>query len=219
MTDLSDFMPKILQRLPNVAEPAAFDALREAAREFCQRTRSWRVDLSCEADTNPIAVVPFSDTPNDNELTLPEGAELVDLDILFFDGIKVDPKTAQWLDEKYPAWRTDDAENGVPRYVTQLAMNEFQLVPGFEEGDVKAYVWLKPTTSCAEFPDFLFGHHYETIAMGAIGILMALPNQPFTNPDLAMYYSGRFEQAIGSVSAKQWKGQQRAALRVKPNYF
>ena len=39
MKPIDDFLPLILPRAPGCPEPIAFDAIRQAAIEFCERTR------------------------------------------------------------------------------------------------------------------------------------------------------------------------------------
>lgn len=219
MTDLSAFLPKILPHAPNCAEPMAFDAILQAATKLCTRCLLWRSEkLTCEADTNPIAVVAYDPSPDANELTLPAGAALHAVDAVYFDGVKLTSKDTAYLDARYPDWRTTTT-TGSPAYVTQLAHDELQLYPSFEEGDVEAYLFLKPADGATELPDFLFTHYADEIANGALEILLLTPKQPFSDPNLGAYYAGKFKQDLDDLSSQRARGQQRAPLRTKAQLF
>lgn len=219
MTSLSAFLPKVLPHAPNCAEPMAFEAIRQAATTLCIRCLLWRSEkLTCEADTNPIAVVPYDETPDANEITLPAGAAMHAVDAVFFDGVRLTSKDTAYLDARYPDWRTTD-NTGSPAYVTQLAHDELQLYPSFETGDVDAYLFLKPADDAEELPDFLFTHYADEIARGALEILLLTPKQPFSDPALGAYYAGLFQKDLDNLSSQRSRGQQRAPLRTKAQLF
>lgn len=219
MSTFDPFLPKVMQVAAGAPEPLIIDALRAAAIEFCERTRLWRDELTCDADTNPVQVVPHDVTPDANKLTLPADSELFQVDRIFFDDRELDPKDVPWLDDKYPLWRTGADDTGVPQYVTQLELDTLFLVPSFTTGEVRAFLWLKPTEGAATLPDFLAAKYREVIAWGALGRLLAIDKQPFSNPNLAVYYADKFNSKLSELSSAGSKGQQRAPLRVKPHYF
>lgn len=212
------FLPKVLQVAANCPEPTAFDAIRAAAMEFCERTRRWHATLTCAADTNPVQIVAYDATPDANELTLPQDAQVYEVRYVSFDGREMTKKTPADLDEDYNDWRTS-TDAGTPRYVTQLALNELQFFPSFDTGDVSAVIVLKPTEDATTLPDFMAAEHREVIAWGALSRLLAMPKQPFSDPNLAVYYGDLFNTKLGSLAIKQAKGQQGAPLRVKPFHF
>lgn len=206
MSDLTDFLPKILQYAPGCAEPAAFDALREAGIEFCERTKLWRVLVEeTSVSYGPVAI------------TVPAGAVLHDIDTVFIGDRELTPKTTQWLDEKYPEWRGDEF-TGTARYYTQTAEDEITLIP-FEAEDIKIYVRLKPSQDATELPDFLFSRYLSTIQAGALAKILLLPGQPFMSPELAGAFGQKFYADLDRLSDKQITGQQRAPRRTRGQFF
>lgn len=218
MTDVTDFLPKVMLSAPGVAEPVAADAIIEAAREFCERTRLWREEFDCAADTNPIDIVPYDATPNANEITLLEDSEVFEFDETWCDDVLLTQKDTAWLDDNVTLWRTT-TDTGTPAYITQLKTNTMMLVPGFETATVKAFLFLRPILGAVTLPDFLYSQYRDAIAAGALAKLLVIPGQPFTNPDLAAYYQGKFGSKLDDLSSRKTRGQQRARIRLQPSYF
>lgn len=216
-----DLLTKVYQYAPSCAEAAAVDAYRAAAITFCERTRLWRADLTCVATTNPVPVVAYTASPLANKITLPADAELFEFGPMLVDGRKVDPGSIAEIDEKYPTWRTDTS-TGTPSYFTQKQDDEIQFVPSFDTtatAAIKANVILKPTETAETIPSAIAAKYRTALAHGALGIVLSLPGQAFTNPSLAMYFTGKFEAELDHLFTKNTKGQQRARIRSKSNPF
>lgn len=204
---LDDFMGGIRPYAPTVAEPTAHNAIRQAAIQFCERTRMWRE----EDEYQNVAGA-------DVAVTVPEGSQLIDFDIVSFNDFEpLDPATTQWLDRNYRGWRTN-ASPGTPRYVTQLTTNTLRLVPGMD-GIVKVSMWLKPDQACMEMPSFLSSQYRETIAHGALARLLAIPGQPYSDPTAADYYLRLFMGRLDALGTKGSAGQQRARSRSKAHPY
>lgn len=217
MSALTVFLPKVLQYAPGCAEPAAFDAIRSAAIEFCERTNLWRTTLTCEAAANPVAIVPYDATPDADKLTLPADAVLHSIALVLFEGRELRPATTDDLDEHYHDWRTA-TDTGAPQYVTQLVQDELRLYP-FAAGEIRATVRLKPTQDADTLPDFLADRYRDTIQAGALAKILLLPGQPFTNPDLAVFFAAKFQTDLDRLFNAEARGQQRAPVRTRPQYF
>lgn len=204
---LDAFMGSIRLYAPTVAEPTAYMAIRQAAIEFCEKTRMWREedDYANVAGTNL-------------DVSVPDGAVLIEFETVSFEGGEpLDPATTQWLDRNYRGWRTN-ASPGTPRYVTQLATNTMRLVPGMD-GAVRVSVWMKPDQDCMEMPSFLSRQHRETIAHGALARILAIPNQPFTNLEMASAYLSLFKVRLSELAHAGSSGQQRARARSKAHPY
>jgi hypothetical protein len=207
MKSLDEFLKSINPYAPGCAIPTAYFGIRQAAIEFCERSRLWRYDDE------------FTITADESEaISTPYGAELLDIETASFDGgAPLEPKTTAWLDDHHPGWRTG-AVTGKPQYLTQIDMNTLRLVPG-QAGTVNISVWLKPSQDCDELPDFLADQYRETIAWGALGRILMTPNQPYTNGTLATGFLAAFEQKLVGLSHKGTTGQQRARVRTKANFL
>lgn len=208
MKDLDEFLPNIRMYAPGVADPTAYFGIRQAAIEYCERTRFWRFDDE------------FNITADDCEILLaPQESVVHEIDEVWFDGQKLRKVTPQKLDELLPHWRSgDERPTGQPGYVTQLLPNTISLVP-FGTGRVKLSLILKPAQDAEQVPDFLVDQQRETIAFGALSRILLIPNQSFTNPDMAAALGQAFQQRIDGKSTLGSTGQQRAPVRTRASFL
>jgi len=208
MADISIFMPKLLQYAPNCPETSAYDAIRSASIEFCERTRLWRYSMSLTFSTS--GTVSFSSIPD---------AVVHDIEKARWNGnIELLPASIDEVDSIYGVdWR-DDAVAGQPGYFTQQNEDEITLVP-FEAGILNLNVWLKPNQSTETIPDFIASRYLDVIQAGALYMILTLQNQPFYNPELAVSFRNKFEDRLFKLSKQQVSGQQRARLRIKSSYI
>ena len=208
MIELDDFLPNIRLYAPGVADPTAYFAIRQAAIEFCERTRTWRFDDE------------FNVTADEAEgLLAPANSVVLDIDGVWFNGQKLTSKTPNQLDKLLPPWRSGaDKSESKPLYVTQTELNTIQIVP-FQAGKVKLSLFLKPSQDADELPDFLADQHRETIAWGALGRILMIPNQSFTNPDMGAAFGRAFQQKLDGKSTLGFTGQQRAPVRTRASFF
>ena len=118
-----------------------------------------------------------------------------------------------------PNWRSGGVKSdSKPKYVTQTEPNTIRLVP-FQAGDVKLSLFLKPAQDADELPDFLADQHRETIAWGALGRILLIPNQSFTNPEMGAAFGQAFQQKLDGKSTMGVTGQQRAPVRTRPSFL
>ena len=208
MIELDAFLPNIRLYAPGVADPTAYFAIRQAAIEFCERSRTWRFDDE------------FNVTTDDAEgLLAPANSVVLDIDGVWFNGQKLTPKTPNQLDKLLPTWRSGaDKSTSKPLYVTQTALNTIQIVP-FQAGKLKLSLFLKPAQDADELPDFLADQHRETIAWGALGRILLIPNQSFTNPEMGAVFGQLFQQKLDGKSTIGSTGQQRAPVRTKASFL
>lgn len=206
MKPLDDFLPGIRPYAPGVADPTAYFGIRQAAIEFCEKTRLWRFD-----DTFTIAA------DDCEQLLAPSGAVIHEVEALSFNGYPLKPKTPDWLDEHRNGWR-EGLLSGAPEYFTQTAMNTVTLVPR-ASGTVSLSLWLKPAQDCDELPDFMVEQFRELIAHGALGRILLIPNQSFSNVEMGAAFGAAFQSKLDSLSTKGFTGQQRAKLRTKASFL
>jgi hypothetical protein len=204
MIDLDVFMPRILPFAPGVAEPTAFAAIIKAAQDFCERTRLWR-------DRDQFSVTPSSC----NVVCAPSGAELFEIESARFNGCLLEPISLSDLDTKHPTWRQMSAGEG--RWITQTEPGSVLLVPTCT-GTLDLSTLLRPADDAEQLPD-LFRQYTKVIADGALGEILMLPEQSFSNPQSAQFYSMRFDNRIDELFNRTIKGQQRAPVRSRARFF
>ncbi|AAL49596.1 unknown [Sinorhizobium phage PBC5] len=204
MVDIDDFLPQVLLYAPNCADQVAYRFLREAAREFCQRTNCWR-----ESDEVTISTPECEGigTTSDAEIQLIQRAEL--------DGVPLTPRTVAWLDENRPGWETS-TEITVARYITQIQPNTVTVVPR-AEGTLTMRLVLKPSLSARTLPGFLLDQWGTEIGKGAAARVLLLPESQ--NPDLGAGLLQEFKDCLGTEAIRTTKGQQGARLRTRGSYF
>lgn len=207
MVDLNVFLPHIKQYAPGIATPTAYFGIRQAAIDFCQRTKTWRYedDFDVSADDS-------------EQITTPSNSVLVDLEKVLFEGNDLLPKTTAWLDDNVRGWRLNADDGSLAQYVTQTEQNTIRLVPA-AAGHVNIYAWLKPSQDADQVPDYLGDQYRETIAHGALARILMMPNMPFSNPQLGAMFLGLFNEALDKFQNKGSMGQQRARTRTKGSFF
>lgn len=202
MRDIEDLLPHVLPYAPGCAEPTAVQHLRDAAVRLCERTRCWRYIDSYETrgDEHEIICV-----PNDASLFEIEWAR-------FNDTIELEPKIPE-----ADTWHRDLGATQ-PRYITQVSPTCVSLEP-HAVGKLEISVFVKPDQTANQLPSFMFSQFARALGDGALATLLLLPNQPFTNPQMALVFENKFNAVLDRNFAFNLRGQQRARKRTKPNYF
>lgn len=204
MIDLDVFLPRILPYAPGCPEPTAFASIIKAAQTFCERTRLWR-------DCDKFNVTPTSC----NVVCAPNGAELFEIESARFNGKKLEPISLADLDTKHPTWRQMSA--GEAHWITQISPGSVLLVPTCT-GTLELSTFLRPAEDADQLPD-LFSQYTQDIADGALADILMLPAQSFSNPQMAQFYSLRFDNRISDLFNRTIKGQQRAPTRSRARFF
>jgi len=205
MKDIEELLSRVMEVAPACPEPTAIRHLRDAAIEFCRRTRIWR-----SSDSWAVTV-----TDTCEVVAVPAEATLFEITHASVNETDLVPRTLDWLDKNEPGWREHE---GPPFWITQSAPGTLRIVPKPESGEtatITVEMILVPSQTADRLPDVLIDTYPGVIADGALGRLLALPSD-FASDTLAAFHGGKFEDAIGRWSAQIPKGQQRAPRRVKP---
>lgn len=198
MLELIDFLPFVLPYAAACPEPVAELHLRSAAREFCEATKCWR-----EVDTLPVRGDEIE------VLCVPPYASLLALESGSFDGRRLDRVA---FDD------VDPAELGQPRAIYQLQPNTVSLSPR-GPGKLTVAMFLKPAQDADVLPRFLHDQWGEAIGHGALARILMLPEQPYSDPNMAMSHRALFERAKDSNFNASVRGQQRAPTRSRSRFL
>lgn len=206
MKSIDAFAASINQFAPGCPDPTMYFGVRQAAIEFCERTRLWRYedDFTVSADDAEV-------------ISAPNGAEIHEIEAVFFNGQELEPKATSWLDVHMRGWRAGEL-SGLPKYFTQAEPDTIRLVPQ-EAGKVNVSVWLKPAQNADALPDWIVDQHRETISHGALSRILLIPNQAFTNPELGMVFAASFGRKLDEICHKGFTGQQRAPKRTRATFY
>lgn len=208
MIDFDAFLPLILPNCANAPEPLIFQALRQAAIRFCERTRTWKGRDIIETDgcdPEPIGV------PNDSVLyevaACSQGRH------------PLEPITLDRLAHERPHWHIEEilCEYGSRWYIcpepgTIIAIPRCSGLLHVE------YV-LKPSATAQSLPNFLLDQYGTDISNGTAALVLAKPDESYGNPKLAAALGGAFEMRLGALSNMGSAGQQKAKARTRARMF
>lgn len=215
--DLSDFLHIALPFARQCPEPVVEQMLRFAAIDFCERTRCWRhITTQALTGQGPAVVAPVYATIHEFETAYHEGCELT---------------PTQFSDVAHDHL-TDVSGGGTPRYITQVSPNTVSIYP-YADGDLRLTLFLKPRfgqsfgqdsadpmhDSYNVVPEFLFIQHAETIAHGALARIKKIPEQSYTDYAEAANHAAEFERQVSAKFVSNIRGQQRAPVRVTPQFM
>lgn len=202
------FLNEVLPFVPNVPEFIAVNAVRNAAIEFCNKTRYVQVDadpLTCVANVPNYQV----DTPADTAF----------LDVLqcWYNNVLLIPKSVDELSSIYRSldWRT---LSGNPAYITRVIQPEIVLVPMpvlTLPNALTLRIALSPTRDSTTIWDRVWEHYAETVGKGARARLLMTPGQPYSNPQMGMALKTEFNREMSEARRKVEKGLGRSDIRIQ----
>jgi hypothetical protein len=210
--DIELLLPRVMEKAAQCPEPTAIRHLRDAAIEFCRRTRIWR-----ESDT-------FDLTERREPLAPYTGSQIFEISAATYFNAEEDPEAdkGRLLDPAMPAWLDDEHEGwriaeGTPSYITQISPNSVQVTP-WEAGKLTLELILLPAIDASEAPDILVDTYSREIADGALASVLLLPAE-WGDAKLASVHAGLFAGHLDRFGARVPQGQQRARRRGRASDF
>lgn len=207
MKDIDLILPHVLTKAPGCPEPTAIAAIRQAAIDFCEATRSWRAYDEFETSEGNCTFV-----------CAPINGEVLEFETVTFNGKPLSQKSITELDRIMPDWRTREHDATSPRYYTQTEFDTITIVPS-ATGKVRVNIFARPSEDAQQLPDYLIDKYRNVLANGALSILLLTPGQPFFSADMAGYYAALFQRSLDGNFNLNVRGQQRAPTRTKPQFF
>lgn len=208
MSSLDSFLGYVRPWAPGVPDPTAYKAIRGAAIEFCERTRLWKYE-----DDYDVSVEDCN-----SGIFTPNGSVVHDIEVVLHNGYELAAAATRDLDRLVPGWRLGETGGGLPKYFTQIDQSTLRIVPALE-GHLYLCLRLKPSQDTNDVPDFISREYNEVIGWGALGRILTIPGQSYSNPELATYYASKFTDKIDRLSNKGTTGQQNAAKRTRARFF
>jgi len=188
------------QDLPGCTSFAAANELRNAAQEFFERTKVWRVDL------DPVTTNASEDT---YEFDIDECQLLVKV-----MSAKLDDQDLVLLQPG------DEITMSGTASILVLDQTQFVLMtqPGARQ---KVYVKaiMKPSHTATGIDDRIFDQYAEAIGHGAKARLMNKPGKTYSSPALAAQEREMFESAIAKTLMQAAKGYSSAPLRTRASFI
>lgn len=193
---------EVLIDVPGCQANVALNAIRNAAIEFCERTRCW------VADADPIASIANQAA---YQFEPESGTEIVGVIQAYYNGIKINPMTAEQLDAEYSKPQSTfvagtpwNEQSGVPKFYYIERPDEFILAPYPSEGIasvIKMKLALKPSRTATGMEKWVLDKHFEVLAHGAKYKLCAMHKKPWSSADQAAYHKREFDLGVTAASA------------------
>lgn len=206
MKTWDSFYPDVATEVPGAPDIVIDHALRNAAIEFCERTRVHVVSLDAEDSVSGVGE--YQITPPSQAVNI---AEVLSVS---FMGIALEPRTIEAVRHGYGAdWRI---KTGVPACYTQQAADTLIIVPAPDRAETAAIgidVALCPSPTAAGLDDWLFRKYRHAIAAGAKARMMAMAGVPWASPDRGDFYGGILESVIIETTSAARKSLVRAMPR------
>lgn len=207
MTPVEDFLPGVLPLVPGCPIPVATHAVVNAAILFCEDSNVVRESLDS-----------FVTSPGQARYELDVPAQQSTARIL---QVTVNGRAiGMYPVSQAPAQRPGIATPTVAYTSMQDGILEVVMHPTPDRTyDVAVEVALRPSRKATRVNSTLFEDWYRAICHGAVAEIAAIPDQPFSNPPLAMHASSMFLRETTKAKNESYKGKVRANLTVRPRRF
>lgn len=190
MAAIQDLVEPIAALVTNAPEQAIIEAYRRAAREFCTKTRSYKLTL------DPIAAA-----ENQGVYTLNPGTG-----VEVFDATQCKYGAHVFLEKRtreQMKWLLNGRTNAKPEYYRIAGVNVLvvQAAPPAAGENFELEALARPTRSATELDDELVAKHGDTIEEGALGYLLRQPRQAWTDYNASRIHLAFFLEEIDKQTA------------------
>jgi hypothetical protein len=186
---IADVIPDIRVHIPEIPSFVAQREILRSAREFCEKTRTWRqsFDLSTLADVATYDLISQAGLTN---------VELVDVVSIknTEGGEPLKAKTFAWLDRELSDWRSETAEHA--SWFVLESNNTLRLVYTPASATTDKYhvrMAVKPLLTSDALSDVIENKYDEFIIHGALSRLYFIPRKPWSDARLGAYHREQFE--------------------------
>lgn len=212
MATLTQWYPEVLPWVQGCPPQFVRAKVLSAIEELCRRTLYWQVEAA------PIDIVAAQAS---YPLVSPTTDTLITEVVHAFDsGNRIISRSEDELDLNWPKfcaegaffdggdiltpWRQVTSDNA---YFFYLPDNQTNLrlvgIPTTTKiAGLTVRLALRPLPTATTMDDSLYNHLHEEISWGAIGRLLSIPDKPWSNGKLSVYYSELFEEAIEETKGR-----------------
>ena len=205
--DYTEFLPEVMQYVPDVFEGQAINAIRQSCIEFCTRTRFLQMDA------DPIPLIP---AVANYEINANSGLKFVDILAAWVDTKMLVPKSVEDLTRIY-RWTDWRQLTGSPLYVTQIIPSEIIVVPQpvVSGNYLRVRAAYAPTRASTYVDNSLYEEYLDAIAWGARSRLYGTPKQPFSDPRAELEYAMKFRVAVNEARVRVNRGLTRSTEQIE----
>ena len=211
-TPWSAWLPDVLPHVKQCPVAIAEHEIKRAAQDLLQTSRAWSVLTAAQAVTAGQSTVTV-------DLVDPS-IDLVRLETVWFDGVKLTPATPGELDvDEGSSWIS---KTGQPSRFIQLTPGFLRLYPAPAADattGVTARCTVMPSEAADGLPDELANRYWDEIWTGARGKLMIYKDRPWSDPNIGAAYLGQFSSQKSAVLVSATlRGLGNARPRTRPRW-
>lgn len=210
-TTYDAYFSEVTPHVPNCPEIAMFNAIRNAVIEFCDKTWYWTHDCFPITGLEDVNVY----TPD-----VPAFTKMIGVFDMFYAGRVTLPKDEDTLRRMY-CLRDFREVKGSPRWFFQKNPDEITIVPTPDlQGSghhLTMRIAVAPLRSSTGASDSLYERYAETIAMGALSRLKAVPNQPYSDAQEALGLQRLWNAKLSEVRSYVERSKTRGPLAIRFN--
>jgi hypothetical protein len=214
MASLETFHALTLPRLPACPIPLLNQHLVLAARDFCARTHA------VIAVTDPVVLTAGRGV---YDVDLPAETEVAFLSRVWVNTRQLMTPPAGQIDTPlaYGPVGSEAQALGEPASAYLVSPTEIALYPVPDDVVPRALairMAVQPMIGATTLPDVLAYRWMEAICAKAASSLALIPQQPFTNPELAMERSGAYEVIVNRAKLEHFRGaaMHNQSVRMRP---
>lgn len=205
MSAWSAFYPWVLTKVKGAPQPLVDQALRDAAREFCLRSRAWEVKS---------AAVTSNGTTRQRSFVFPADAELVRVERASIGG-----KPWEILNSDATPDDVDETKQ-VEVYTDTLVVvskTAYQLWPIPASGKaIVLHLSLRPTMAATQVGDVIYEEYGSPMAQGAVARLKAMTGRDWFDADGAVIADAQFEAGVHSAANRKFSQNRRLRTTKTP---
>lgn len=207
MIPTTAFLPRLLPYVIGCTQTMALQALVDSAISFCEDSLVIRQRL--DRQLTALGQAEF-----DIGVTAPQSVTRI-LKV-WLDGVEIYPAAADIVNDQVLAQARPRTFYTLPDDTGLMAV----LYPVPDKAyTLDAEVALKPTRDAASLHSDLFGTWLEGVVEGAKARLMAIPDQPFSNPAYAQTCAMQAASMAKKARIEGAFGRVRGSLSIKPRLF
>lgn len=204
--NISDLYPEIRQFAVDVPPPLMRRLVAKVAREFCKQTGAYRVENPAVTLTDVSGVYKYALTTITDDIN--------DILSATYGGKKLTRATKQQIMEDDKDTLT---EVGTPNYFFKDTVDYIGLAPTPAAGATTTFdalqISLLPARDATTLDDELMAEYQDSIIAGTLGELLMIPKKPWSDPGLAAYFKGEFEDAIDEATSRVTDGNMKGVVR------
>lgn len=203
--EFTEYLRLVRPYTPGAPDVAVVNALRDASREFFERTHAWTRNIAY--------TVTATEGQSTFALGLPSGQE----------GVKLLAAKVNSRPVRLVADEDKDHQSQTPsEFEVQLLedMATVYVQPTLATGArLNIRVTIRPSFTATTIGAAVGNKYAKSISYGAVAILTAEKDKAYSDPQLAMANAEMFESAITRALVQKYTGHARTQSRSYPSYF